>query len=73
MSCAGRILAAPVDSPVNVPACDRSAMDGFAVRAADTVGVSETASRSLTVVDTLAAFGDGDLCSLGLGSGWRSR
>lgn len=33
---AGRVLAQPVASPVDVPAFPRSAMDGFAVRAADT-------------------------------------
>ena len=32
---AGRVLAKPVDSAVDLPPFDRSAMDGFAVRAAD--------------------------------------
>jgi len=40
VSCTGRILAEPVDSPVDVPAFDRSAMDGYAVRGADTFGAS---------------------------------
>ncbi len=35
---AGRILAVPVVSPVNVPGFARAAMDGFAVRAEDTFG-----------------------------------
>lgn len=37
----GRILAEDVRSPVDVPGFDRSNMDGFAVRAADTYGASE--------------------------------
>lgn len=41
---AGRVLAEPVRSAVNVPAFERSAMDGFAVRACETDG------RLLTLV-----------------------
>jgi len=37
----GRVLAADVVSPVDVPAFDRSNVDGFAVRAADTAGAEE--------------------------------
>lgn len=37
---AGRVLAEPVRSAVNVPAFERSAMDGFAVRASETDGRS---------------------------------
>ncbi|MCG8589415.1 MAG: molybdopterin biosynthesis protein [Proteobacteria bacterium] len=37
----GRVLAADVRAEVDVPGFDRSNMDGFAVRAADTFGVSE--------------------------------
>lgn len=35
----GRVLAEPVVAPSDLPACDRSAMDGFAVRASDLVSV----------------------------------
>ena len=42
---AGRVLAAPVASPVDVPGFEKSAMDGYAVRAADLPG-------------TLAVIGD---------------
>ncbi|MET0950384.1 MAG: molybdopterin molybdenumtransferase MoeA, partial [Pseudomonas sp.] len=31
----GRVLAADIHSPVNLPAWDNSAMDGYALRAAD--------------------------------------
>ena len=37
---AGRVLAEDVVSAENVPAFDRSTMDGFAVRAADTFGAT---------------------------------
>ncbi|HID76340.1 MAG TPA: molybdopterin molybdotransferase MoeA [Planctomycetaceae bacterium] len=37
---AGRVLAGRVLSPVDVPPFDRSMMDGFAVRAVDTLGAS---------------------------------
>ena len=39
--CLGRILAEDVRATVDVPGFDRSNMDGFAVRAADTFGASE--------------------------------
>jgi len=38
---AGRILAADVVSPVDVPGFDRAAMDGYALRGAETSGASE--------------------------------
>ena len=40
-SARGRVLAEDVISPVDVPGFDRSNLDGFAVRAADTWGVDE--------------------------------
>src|SRR5262245_6616847 len=36
----GRVLAADVPAPIDVPAFDRSNVDGFAVRAEDTFGAS---------------------------------
>src|ERR1700722_14269945 len=39
----GRVLAAHVVSPVDVPSFDRSNVDGFAVVAEDTYGASEEA------------------------------
>ena len=44
----GRVLAEPIVSPRDVPPWDNSAMDGFAVRAADTPG-------TLKVLETIAA------------------
>ncbi|MFB6229171.1 MAG: molybdopterin biosynthesis protein [Halobacteriales archaeon] len=40
---AGRVLAERVDAPIDVPGFDRAAMDGYAVRAADTDGASTDA------------------------------
>jgi putative molybdopterin biosynthesis protein len=43
----GRVLAADVMSPVDVPSFDRSNVDGFAVVAEDTFGASEEVPRSV--------------------------
>ena len=43
----GRVLAADVVSEVDVPAFDRADLDGFALRAADTFGASESSPTSL--------------------------
>ena len=43
----GRVLAADIAAPVDVPPFDRSGVDGFALRAADTSGASDTAPRRL--------------------------
>lgn len=44
-----RVTATPLVSPENSPAFARSAMDGYAVRAADTYGASEALPAFLTV------------------------
>ncbi len=46
----GRVTAAPVIAPHPLPAFRRSAMDGYAVRAADTHGASESLPAFLRVV-----------------------
>lgn len=51
----GSVLAEDVDSPVDLPPWDNSAMDGFAVRAADVRGASADAPRVLRVVDDVPA------------------
>jgi molybdopterin molybdotransferase/putative molybdopterin biosynthesis protein len=43
----GRVLGEPVVAGVDVPNFDRSNVDGFAVRAADTAGASERTPRAL--------------------------
>ncbi len=45
----GRITAQPVVAPEDLPPHPRSTMDGFAVRAADTFGATETMPAYLTV------------------------
>lgn len=47
----GRALAAEVIAPINVPPFDRSAMDGFALRAQDTNGAGEDRPISFQVID----------------------
>jgi putative molybdopterin biosynthesis protein len=47
----GRVLAAHVVSPVDVPSFDRSNVDGFAVVAEDTFGASEEVPRSVRLGD----------------------
>ena len=46
----GRVTAAPLHSPMSLPAFARSTVDGYAVRAADTVGASESLPAYLTLV-----------------------
>jgi putative molybdopterin biosynthesis protein len=45
--CLGRVLGANVVARVDVPGFDRASVDGFAVRADDTVGATEPAPRTL--------------------------
>src|SRR6516164_2844126 len=47
MQALGRVLGGDVIAPLDVPGFDRSNVDGFAVRAADTFGASEEQPRSL--------------------------
>jgi molybdopterin molybdotransferase len=49
----GRVLAETITAPADVPPFDRAAMDGFAVRAADTLGATPQTPRALDVVDTV--------------------
>jgi putative molybdopterin biosynthesis protein len=53
----GRVLAADVVAPVDVPSFDRANVDGFAVVAADTFGASETAPRRVRLADEVIHTG----------------
>lgn len=53
----GRVLSHDVAAPIDVPPFDRSGVDGFAVRAADTAGASDTASRRLILNREVIACG----------------
>jgi len=49
----GRVVARPVDAQADVPPFARAAMDGYAVRAADTFGASTHDPRVLSWVETV--------------------
>ena len=51
----GQVLTEDVIAPFNIPPLDNSAMDGYAVQAASTVGASPSAPVELRVVGELAA------------------
>ena len=51
----GRVLAEDVVSPITIPAWDNSAMDGYALRAADVRGASDARPAVLTVLERVAA------------------
>ena len=53
----GRVLAADVIAPVDAPPFDRSNVDGFAVRSADTVGARDGAPKRLTLNAEVIACG----------------
>ena len=48
----GRVVAEPIDAPAPVPSYDRAAMDGYAVRAADTFGASDRSPAVLRAAET---------------------
>jgi molybdopterin molybdotransferase len=49
-SALGRVLASDIISPVDLPDFDRSTMDGYAVKSADTFGAAESRPALLTIV-----------------------
>jgi molybdopterin molybdotransferase len=51
----GRVLASPVVAAVSLPPWDNSAMDGYAIRAADTRDATEAAPARLVVTGDIAA------------------
>ncbi len=50
----GRVLAAAPLSPIDLPTFRRSTMDGYAVRAADSYGASQSLPAYLTCIGTVA-------------------
>jgi putative molybdopterin biosynthesis protein len=56
-SALGRVLAGDIAAPVDAPPFDRSGVDGFALRAADTVGASDTSPRHLRLNAEVIACG----------------
>jgi molybdopterin molybdotransferase len=53
------VLAEDVVSPIDLPAWDNSAMDGYALRAADVAGATRERRKTLRVVETSVAPGGG--------------
>ncbi len=51
----GRVLGQDVKSPIDHPPWDNSSMDGYAVRAADVTGATESSAVSLRVLETVRA------------------
>ncbi len=63
-ACVGRVLAQEVTAPEQLPPFSRSTMDGFAVRARDTFGCSESEPALLTIVGEIAMGSSGRNISL---------
>jgi molybdopterin molybdotransferase len=55
LDCLGQVLAEDVYSTLDIPPLDNAAMDGFALRAEDTCGASESSPVYLPVVGEVAA------------------
>lgn len=53
----GRVLAGDVVAPIDVPPFDRANVDGFALRAADTIGANDAAPRALDLNAEVIACG----------------
>jgi molybdopterin molybdotransferase len=55
LGCLGQVLAEDIISTINIPPLNNSAMDGYAVRSADTRGASRQSPRVLHVIGTVTA------------------
>jgi molybdopterin molybdotransferase len=71
----GRVLAADITASFNVPPFRRAAMDGYAVKAKDTIGATETEPKRLRLIGALHAgepgdinIGDGECVEIATGS-----
>ena len=64
----GRVLAADILAPVDVPPFDRSGVDGFALRAADTSGASDSTPRRLVLNREVIACGHAPVIAVGPGT-----
>ncbi len=64
----GRVLARDVSAPIDVPPFDRANVDGFALRAADTAGASDTAPRRLRLNGEVVVCGHAPALEVAPGS-----
>jgi len=53
----GRVLVCDIAAPIDVPPFDRSGVDGFAIRAADSAGATDSAPRRLVLNREVIACG----------------
>jgi putative molybdopterin biosynthesis protein len=63
-----RVLAQDVAAPIDVPPFDRANVDGFALRAADTSGASDTAPRRLSLNGEVIVCGHAPVLEVALGA-----
>ena len=61
--CVGRILFEDLVSNENIPAFDRSTVDGFAVKASNTYGSSESSPIQLNVVGEILMGEKAEMCN----------
>jgi putative molybdopterin biosynthesis protein len=64
----GRVLAADVAAPIDVPPFDRANVDGFALRSADTTGASDGAPRRLRLNGEVIICGHPPALEVAVGS-----
>jgi putative molybdopterin biosynthesis protein len=64
----GRVLAHDVTAPVDAPPFDRSGVDGFALRAADSLGASDATPRRLRLNAEVIASGHPPAIEIGAGT-----
>ena len=64
----GRVLAQDVAAPIDVPPFDRANVDGFALRAADTLGASDSSPLLLSLNNEVIVCGHAPNLSVGAGS-----
>ena len=57
MASLGRVVSADIEAPIDTPPFDRSNVDGFAVRAADSAGATEAQPRRLLLNNEVLACG----------------
>lgn len=67
-SALGRVLAHDIVAPIDVPPFDRSGVDGFAVRCADTSGARDQAPRQLQLNEEVIACGHNPLLEVAPGT-----
>ncbi|HZU88162.1 MAG TPA: molybdopterin-binding protein [Stellaceae bacterium] len=67
---AGRVLAAPVTAVADAPPQDRAAIDGFAVRAGDSLGAGDYDPVILRLAEAAPAIAPGHAVPVAAGAAW---